>query len=71
MHGDIRFTYFYAALSLFSVSMLLLVVASNTLELLIGWELVGLCSFMLIGHWWEEHANSERRPEGLPHHPHR
>ncbi len=58
MHGDTRFTYFYAALSLFSFSMLLLVVASNTLELLTGWELVGLCSFMLIGHWWEEHANS-------------
>ncbi len=58
MHGDVRFTYFYAALSLFSASMLTLVVASNTLELLVGWELVGLCSFMLIGHWWEEHANS-------------
>ena len=38
--------------------MLLLVVADNTLELLVGWELVGLCSFMLIGHWWEEKANS-------------
>jgi NADH-quinone oxidoreductase subunit L len=58
MHGDTRFTYYYAALSLFSASMLTLVVASNTLELLVGWELVGLCSFMLIGHWWEEHANS-------------
>jgi NADH-quinone oxidoreductase subunit L len=58
MHGDVRFTYFYAALSLFTASMLTLVVASNTLELLVGWELVGLCSFMLIGHWWEEHANS-------------
>ena len=54
MHGDVRFTYFYAALSLFTASMLTLVVASNTLELLVGWELVGLCSFMLIGHWWEE-----------------
>ena len=58
MHGDIRFTYFYAALSLFTASMLTLVVASNTLQLLVGWELVGLCSFMLIGHWWEEKANS-------------
>ncbi len=58
MHGDRRFTYYYAALSLFTASMLLLVVANNTLQLLVGWELVGLCSFMLIGHWWEEHANS-------------
>ena len=58
MKGDVRFTYFYAALSLFTFSMLLLVVAPNTLQLLVGWELVGLCSFMLIGHWWEEGANS-------------
>ncbi len=58
MHGDVRYTYFYAALSLFTASMLTLVVASNTLQLLVGWELVGLCSFMLIGHWWEEQANS-------------
>ncbi len=58
MHDDRRYTYFYAALSLFTASMLTLVVASNTLELLIGWELVGLCSFMLIGHWWEEQENT-------------
>jgi NADH-quinone oxidoreductase subunit L len=58
MHGDRRFTYFFAALSLFTASMLLLVVADNTLQLLVGWELVGLCSFMLIGHWWEEGVNS-------------
>src|SRR3954463_12022879 len=59
MHGDRRFTYFYAALSLFTASMLLLVVADNTLQLLVGWELVGVCSFMLIGHWWEEQENSK------------
>ncbi len=58
MHGDIRFTHFYAILSLFTASMLLLVVADNTLQLLVGWELVGVCSFMLIGHWWEEKPNS-------------
>jgi NADH-quinone oxidoreductase subunit L len=59
MHGDRRFTYFYAALSLFTASMLLLVVSDNLLQLLIGWELVGVCSFMLIGHWWEEQVNSD------------
>ena len=36
-----------------------LVVADNTLQLLVGWEGVGLCSFALIGHWWEEGANSD------------
>ena len=59
MHGDRRYTYYFAGLSLFTASMLLLVVASNTLQLMVGWELVGLCSFMLIGHWWEEHANGD------------
>jgi NADH-quinone oxidoreductase subunit L len=58
MHGDRRYTYFFAALSLFTAAMLLLVVSDNTLQLMTGWELVGLCSFMLIGHWWEEDVNS-------------
>ncbi|MDQ1481769.1 MAG: NADH-quinone oxidoreductase subunit, partial [Actinomycetota bacterium] len=59
MRNDRRFTHYYAALSLFTASMLLLVVADNTLQMLVGWELVGLCSFMLIGHWWEEKPNSD------------
>ncbi|MDQ1456354.1 MAG: NADH-quinone oxidoreductase subunit, partial [Actinomycetota bacterium] len=59
MRGDRRYTWFYAALSLFTASMLLLVGADTTLQLLIGWELVGVCSFMLIGHWWEEKPNSD------------
>lgn len=58
LKDDIRYTHYYAALSLFTASMMLLVVANNTLQLLAGWELVGLCSFMLIGHWWEDKANS-------------
>jgi NADH-quinone oxidoreductase subunit L len=58
MEGDERFTFFFAALSLFTGSMLLLVLAPNLLQLLVGWELVGLCSYLLIGHWWEEHQNS-------------
>jgi NADH-quinone oxidoreductase subunit L len=58
MRGDRRYTWYFAALSLFTASMLTLVVADNTIELLVGWELVGLCSFMLIGHWWEEAENS-------------
>jgi NADH-quinone oxidoreductase subunit L len=58
MHDDRRYTHYYAFLSLFTASMLTLVVADNTLQLLVGWELVGLCSFILIGHWWEEGVNS-------------
>ena len=58
MHDDRRYTHYYAALSLFTASMLTLVVASNTLQMLVGWELVGLCSFILIGHWWEEKPNT-------------
>jgi NADH-quinone oxidoreductase subunit L len=58
MRGDVRYTHYYAMLSLFTAAMLTLVVADNTLQLLLGWEGVGLCSFALIGHWWEEGANS-------------
>ncbi len=59
LKGDRRYTHYYAFLSLFSASMLTLVIAQNTLMLLTAWELVGLCSFALIGHWWEEKPNSD------------
>ncbi|HEX6255712.1 MAG TPA: NADH-quinone oxidoreductase subunit L [Euzebyales bacterium] len=58
MEGDPRFTWFYALLSVFTMSMLLLVISNNLMLLLVGWELVGVCSFLLIGFWWEEKANS-------------
>ncbi|MPZ72701.1 MAG: hypothetical protein GEU74_05630 [Nitriliruptorales bacterium] len=58
MHGDSRYTYFFALLSVFTASMLLLVVSNNMMMLLMGWELVGVCSYLLIGFWWEEHENS-------------
>jgi NADH-quinone oxidoreductase subunit L len=38
--------------------MLNMVVAENMIQLILGWEIMGLCSFLLIGHWWEEGANS-------------
>ena len=59
MHDDRRYTHFFAALSLFTAGMLVMVTAGNTLQLLFGWEMMGLCSFMLIGHWWEEQNNSD------------
>src|SRR5437879_7956592 len=59
MSGDGRDTHNFSPPNPCTASMLLLVVADNTLQLLVGWELVGVCSFMLIGHWWEEKPNSD------------
>ncbi len=59
MEGDKRFTHYFAFLSLFTTGMYVLVVSSTTLQMLFGWELMGLCSFALIGHWWEEKANTD------------
>jgi NADH-quinone oxidoreductase subunit L len=58
VRGDRRFTHFFASLTLFSSGMLAMVVAPNMVQLILGWEIMGLCSFLLIGHWWEEEANS-------------
>ncbi|MDP1794205.1 MAG: NADH-quinone oxidoreductase subunit L [Acidimicrobiales bacterium] len=58
MRDDRRKTHYFAALSLFTSGMFILVTASNTLQMIFGWELMGLCSFMLIGHWWEDKDNS-------------
>lgn len=54
MHGDERFTRFFAYLNLFLTSMLILVLGSNFLVLFMGWELVGLSSYLLIGFWFEK-----------------
>ncbi|HQV56374.1 MAG TPA: NADH-quinone oxidoreductase subunit L [Ilumatobacteraceae bacterium] len=58
VRDDRRFTHFFASLTLFSAGMLTMVLAENMVQLILGWEIMGLCSFMLIGHWWEEKANS-------------
>ena len=52
------YTHFFASLTLFSAGMMNMVVAENMIQLILGWEIMGLCSFMLIGHWWEEGPNS-------------
>ena len=57
--GDRRYTHFFAFLSLFTASMLFFVLSENILQMIVGWELVGVCSFVLIGHWWEEPENSD------------
>ena len=58
MKGEVRVTHFFATLSLFTASMLTLVLANNLLQMLLGWEGMGICSYLLIGHWWEKHENS-------------
>jgi NADH-quinone oxidoreductase subunit L len=58
MKGDSRFTWFYVVLSLFTGAMLIVVIADNLFQLLVGWEVMGVCSYLLIGHWWEEKQNS-------------
>ncbi len=52
MHGDERFHRFFTNLNLFAASMLTLVLAGNYAMLFLGWELVGLCSYLLIGFWY-------------------
>ena len=58
MRGDKRYVLFFAKLSLFTSGMLIVVLADNLLFLLVGWEIMGVCSYFLIGHWWEEQANA-------------
>ncbi len=58
MHGDKRYTLFFAMLSLFTTGMLVVVIADNLLLMLVGWEIMGVCSYFLIGHYWEEQPNS-------------
>jgi NADH-quinone oxidoreductase subunit L len=53
MHGDKGYPRFFAAFSLFVFSMCMLVLSANFLQLFIFWEGVGLCSYLLIGFWYE------------------
>ena len=56
MHDDNRVNSFFAQMNLFTFSMLLLVMGANYLVLFIGWEGVGLCSYLLIGFWFKNPA---------------
>ena len=53
MHGDERYGTFFAYMNLFAASMLVLVLGSNFLVTFLGWEGVGLCSYLLISFWFE------------------
>lgn len=53
MQGDPGYARFFSYIALFTFSMLMLVLADNFLQLFVFWEAVGLCSYLLIGHWYE------------------
>jgi NADH-quinone oxidoreductase subunit L len=57
MHDDEGFARFFAFLNLFVCSMLILVLADNLVLMYLGWEGVGLCSYLLIGFWYKEEKN--------------
>ncbi|MFQ5638497.1 MAG: NADH-quinone oxidoreductase subunit L [bacterium] len=58
MAGDAGFARYFSYLNLFTFSMLILVLADNFLLLFVGWEGVGLCSYLLIGFWFEDDKNA-------------
>src|SRR5262245_46646660 len=59
MHGDPGYRRFFIYLNLFTFSMLTLVLADNFLLMFVGWEGVGLCSYLLIGFWYERHSAAD------------
>ncbi len=59
MHGEPRYGWYFAALSLFVAAMLTLVTAGNLMILYFAWEAVGLASFLLIGFYWERRSAAE------------
>jgi len=59
MAADPGYRRFFCFLSLFTFSMLILVLANNFLLLYVGWELVGLCSYYLIGFWFEKKSAAD------------
>ena len=59
MHGDKGYSRFFAYLNLFVTSMLLLILGNSYLLMFVGWEGVGLCSYLLIGFWYEKDTASD------------
>ncbi len=59
MHDDPGFPRYFAYLNLFVFNMLILVSANNFLLMFVGWEGVGLCSYLLIGFWYEKKSASD------------
>ena len=69
MHEEDGFYRFFAYLNLFMFSMLTLVLGNNYLMMFIGWEGVGLCSYLLIGYYFHKTKRRRRREEGIRREP--
>lgn len=59
MHGDVRYGRYFAYLGIFTFSMLGIVLTNNFFMMYVSWELVGLSSYLLIGHWFEKKSASD------------
>ncbi|MGC8595201.1 MAG: NADH-quinone oxidoreductase subunit L [Candidatus Kryptoniota bacterium] len=59
MRNDVRYSRYYAYLGLFTFSMLGIVLTNNLLMMYVSWELVGLSSYLLIGHWYEKKSAAD------------
>ncbi|MFZ3063398.1 MAG: NADH-quinone oxidoreductase subunit L, partial [Actinomycetota bacterium] len=59
MHGEKRYNWYFAAISLFTAAMLSVVLANNYLQMYMSWEVMGLCSYLLIGFWFEKKSASD------------
>ncbi|MEV5746469.1 NADH-quinone oxidoreductase subunit L [Actinoallomurus sp. NPDC052308] len=58
MRDDPRYSSYAAFVSLFTAAMLLVVLSGDLLVLYVGWEVMGICSYFLIGHYWHDRATS-------------
>jgi NADH-quinone oxidoreductase subunit L len=59
MEGDVRYSRYFAYLGIFTFSMVMIVLTNNFFTMYAGWELVGLSSYLLIGHWYEKKSASD------------
>jgi NADH-quinone oxidoreductase subunit L len=58
LRGDPRYSSYAALISLFTAAMLTVVLAGDLLVIYVGWEVMGICSYFLIGHHWEDRPTS-------------
>ena len=71
MHDDPGYQRFFSYISLFTFSMLMLVMSNNFMQLFFGWEAVGVVSYLLIGFWYTRPSGDLRQPQGVPGQPRR
>ena len=69
MREDEGYARFFAYMNLFVASMITLVLANNLLLLYLGWEGVGLCSYLLIGFWYQDPPNVRAARKAFHRHP--